>query len=87
MTQKELLNLEHLKIAEIKPNLFLHIHTEEGWILTDWDNVDIKNYSGSICMYAPIRDEYADFRVITESEHNELSDRQKKAIEDEMKNV
>lgn len=73
MTQKELLSLEHLKIAEVKEGYFLHVHTEDGYFLTSWkEGDDIKEYSGSICMYAPIVEDYPDYRVISESEHNNL---------------
>ena len=73
MTQKELLSLEHLKIAEVKEGYFLHVHTEDGYFLTSWkEGDDIKEYSGSICMYAPIMEDYPDYRVISEIEHNNL---------------
>lgn len=73
MTQKELLSLEHLKIAEVKEGYFLHVHTEDGYFLTSWkEGDDIKEYSGSICMYAPIVEDYPDYRVISENEHNNL---------------
>lgn len=71
MTQKELLSLEHLKIAEVKT--FVHIHTEDGWVLTDWNTGDdIKNYWSSVCMYTPIKDQYPDYRVITADEDKVL---------------
>lgn len=78
MTREELLNLEHLAIAEVTK--FVHIHTEEGFYMTDWkDGQDIKEYSGSVCYYMPIRDTYADYRVITAEEHNELERLQEEA--------
>lgn len=73
MTQKELLSLEHLKIAEVKEGYYLHIHTEDGYYLTTWeDGSDIKEYFGTECIYAPIREEYEDYRVIDKETHNEL---------------
>ena len=78
MTREELLNLEHLAIAEVTK--FVHIHTEEGYFMTDWkEGQDIKEYSGSVCYYMPIRDAYADYRVITAEEHNELMKQQEEA--------
>lgn len=75
MTREELLNLEHLAIAEVTK--FVHIHTEEGFYMTDWkDGQDIKEYSGSVCYYMPIRDTYNDYRVITAEQHNELMKQQ-----------
>lgn len=71
MTKQELLNLEHLSIAE--ETVFVHVHTEEGFIITDYKEGDeITNYSGSECMYMPIKDEYVDYRIITVEEHKEF---------------
>lgn len=78
MTRQELLNLEHLAVAEVTK--FVHIHTEDGWYMTDWDGGDIKEYSGSVCYYMPIRDTYPDYRVITAEEHEELMKRQEEVI-------
>ena len=79
--------MEHLKVAEVKPNMFVHIHAEDGYIITAWgENEDIKDYSGSVCMYMPIRDSYDDdYRTITVAEHEELERRQREAHEAEMK--
>ena len=86
MTQENLLKMDHLKIAEVKPNMFVHIHAEDGYVITAWgENEDIKNYSGSICMWMPIRDNYDDdYRTITVAEHEELDARQRAAFEAEM---
>ena len=85
MTQKELLSLEHLKIAEVKPGYFLHVHAEDGFYMTDWkEGDDIKKFNGSVCIYAPIRDEYKDYRIITADEFKELEKQQREAIEKEM---
>lgn len=74
MTQEQILKMEHLKVAEVKPNMFVHVHAEDGYIITAWgEHEDIKNYSGSVCMYMPIRDSYDDdYRTITVEEHNEF---------------
>lgn len=87
MTQEQILKMEHLKVAEVKPNMFVHIHAEDGYIITAWgENEDIKDYSGSVCMYMPIRDSYDDdYRTITVAEHEELDRRQREAHEAEMK--
>lgn len=71
MTQKELLNLDHLKIAEVKPGYFTHVHAEDGFYITDWNKENIKDYSASVCMYLPIRDEYKDYYIITATENAE----------------
>lgn len=85
MTQENLLKIEHLKIAEVKPNMFVHIHAEDEYIITSWsEDEDIKNYSGSVCMWMPIRDNYDDdYRTITVAEHEELEKRQREAFEAE----
>lgn len=86
MTQEQILKLEHLKVAEIKPGMFLHIHAEDEYRITSWkEDDDIKHYSGSICIYMPIKDNYDDdFRVITLAEHTELAKRQKEIVMAEM---
>lgn len=86
MTQEQILKMEHLSIAEVKPGKFVHVHAEEGYRITSWgEDEDIKNYSGSICMYMPIRDSYDDdYRTITVEEHDELERLQREAIEKEM---
>lgn len=85
MTRQELLNLEHLAIAEVTK--FVHIHTEEGYYMTEWtEEQDIKEYSGSVCYYMPIRDTYADYRIITAEEHEELIRLQEEANKPEMEN-
>jgi hypothetical protein len=83
MTQQEILNLHNLKIAEVKPNMFVHIHAEDGFIITNWKEGDeIEHYSGSPCMWMPIRDEYAgDFRIITIEEHEALEAQAREAYE------
>lgn len=84
MTRQELLSMDHLAIAEVTK--FVHIHTEEGYVMTEWnDSMDIKEYNGSVCYYMPIRDEYADYRVITLAEHEELEKQRDLVIEEENK--
>lgn len=87
MTQEQILKMENLKTAEVKPGMFLHIHAKEGYMITSWgEHEDIKNYSGSICMYMPIRDNYDDdYRTITIEEHEVLENRAREAYEAEMK--
>lgn len=87
MTQENLLKMDNLKVAEVKPNMFVHIHAEDGYIITSWsEDEDIKNYSGSVCMWMPIRDTYDDdYRTITVAEHEELDRRQREAFELETK--
>ena len=69
MTQQELLNLSNLKVAEVKPNMFLHIHAQDGYMITPYfDGMDIKNYESGECYYMPIENEYPAYRVITAEE-------------------
>lgn len=80
MTREELLSLDHLAIAEVTK--FVHIHTEDGYIMTDWvEGNDIMEYSGSACYYMPIRENYADYRIITLAEHTELEKQRDEAVE------
>ena len=83
MLKEELLKLDNLSIAEEKPGYFVHIHTKDGYILTSWNGEDIKEYSGSVCAYMPIRDEYPAYRVIGVDEHLRLQEEQRNAMEKE----
>ena len=61
MLQKDLLNLEHLRISEVKEGYFLHVHSEDDWMITAWkEGDDIRKYVGFQCLYAPIKEEYPD---------------------------
>lgn len=82
MTQEQLLNMEHLKIAEVKPGMFVHVHAEDGYIITSWHDTDnIEDYTGSQCMWMPIRDEYDhNYRIITLMEHKDLEERHTAAM-------
>lgn len=81
MTREQILKLEHLKTAEV--TVFVHLHSEDGWYITSWkEGDDIKDYAGSVCYYMPIRDEYEDFRVITEEDHKELEQQRDRALEE-----
>lgn len=82
MTRDQILNMPHLKVAEVKPNMFVHVHVEDGYMITAWsENEDIKDYSASVCMYMPIRDNYpGEYRVITIEEHQEFERLQNEAF-------
>lgn len=88
MTQEQILKMENLEIAEVKPNMFVHVHAKEGYIITSYnpETDDIKNYSGSVCMYMPIRDAYDDdYRTITVEEHEAFEEQSRLAHEAEIK--
>lgn len=86
MTRQELLSLEHLAVAEVTK--FVHIHTEEGYVITPWlEGGDIKEYSGSVCYYMPIREEYPTHRVITTAEHNELEQQRDEEVQKEVEKL
>lgn len=86
MTQEQVLKLEHLKVAEVRPGMFVHIHAEDDYRITSWKETDdIKEYSASICLYMPIYDTYAEeYRTISFEEHNALEERARIAIETEI---
>ena len=88
MTQEQILKMDNLEVAEVKPGMFVHVHAKEGYIITSYnpETDDIKNYSGSICMYMPIRDSYDDdYRTITVKEHEVFEEQSRIAHEAEMK--
>ena len=89
MTQEQILKMDNLEVAEVKPGMFVHVHAKEGYRITSWgEHEDIKDYSGSICMYMPIRDSYDDdYRTITVEEHEALEERAREAHEAEMREM
>ena len=90
MTQQEILNLDNLKTAELKPGMFLHIHSNEGYVITNYkEGDDIKTYSSSVCYYMPIKDEYNEtYRIITVEENKRLIElRDKAKYEDRTKKM
>lgn len=86
MTQEQLLKMDHLKIAEVEPGKFVHVHAEDDYRITSWhEGDDIKNYYGTVCMWMPIRDSYdSEYRVIPVTEHEGLEIRAREAHEAEM---
>lgn len=82
MTREELMALSHLNISEI--TRFVHLHTEEGWFLTDYfEGMDIKEFCYTNCLYLPIKDEYNAYRVIDEVEKAMLEERAEEARREE----
>lgn len=84
MNKENLMKVEHLDINQVEDGLFHHVHVEEGYMLTSWnENDDIKEYQGFECLYMPIADEYVDFRVISKEEHDSLEAQAEEAREAE----
>jgi len=71
MTQKELLALPHLAVAEVNEK-WVHIHTEEGYYITDFDqDDDYFYYKDFFCAYLPIKEEYPNYQAIDNAKHKE----------------
>lgn len=90
MTQEQILKMDNLELAEVKVGMFVHVHAKEGYRITSFnpETDDIKTYSGSICMYMPIRDSYDDdYRTITVEEHEAFEERAREAHEAEMREM
>lgn len=65
--------MAHLAINEEVKGLYHHVHVEDGYMLTYWnESDDPKDYQGCECLYMPLGDEYPDFRVITREQHIDL---------------
>ena len=87
MTQEQILKMENLSVAEVKTGKFVHVHAADGFVITSFnpETDDIKHYTGSICMYMPIRDNYDDdYRTITIEEHKEFERKMAEAYKAEM---
>ena len=88
MLQKDLLSLEHLKISEVKEGYFLHVHSEDGWMITSWkEEDDIRQYVGFRCLYAPIKEEYPDYRIISKEEHDKREQERMRVEMEDRKSV
>ena len=88
MLQKDLLSLEHLKISEVKEGYFLHIHSEDDWMITSWkEEDDIRQYVGFRCLYAPIKEEYPDYRIISKEEHDKREQERMRVEMEDRKSV
>ena len=63
---------EHL-IVEINDKLnFKKVTCKEGHHITNWDKVDILDFTSAVIMYCPLNTNLDSFYCITEEEHNAL---------------
>jgi hypothetical protein len=63
---------------------FNHITAEDGMVITDWDKIDIKEYTSSIEMYCPVNIDLSRFYEISVEMDAEYGEAQEKAIEEEL---
>jgi hypothetical protein len=84
MKFEDLKKLPHILICEYTGNT-LHLHTEEGYYLTDFNNEDYLNYDDFFCTFLPIKEEYPNFQVITEEIHNANVEKRNALLEENLK--
>lgn len=61
---------------------FKHVYEDDAnYMVTNWDKVDVMDYSGSKEYYTPLNYDVAKFYEITVEEHNRLIEEQKKPID------
>lgn len=77
---------EHL-IVEVNETLnFKKVTCKEGHYITNWDKVDIMQYTSAKVMYCPMGTDLESYYCITEEAHNILMEEmEKKAKEEEEK--
>lgn len=77
---------EHL-IIEVNETLnFKKVTCKEGHYITNWDKVDIMQYTSAKVMYCPMGADLEPYYCITEEAHNILMEEmEKKAKEEEEK--
>lgn len=75
----------HIKVEYNEQYNFNKVTCTEGHYITNWNGEDVKSFTASTIMYAPISVTFEDFYCVTEDEYNRLMDEQVKAIEEEMK--
>lgn len=65
----------------------IEVKADEGKVLTNWNKVDVKEFTFSKLMYCPINKDISDYYEITEEEkNNNLEKQQKELIENEREN-
>lgn len=63
---------------------FNHIVAEEGMVITDWNQEDIKEYSSSKEMYCPVTVDLSLLYEISDEMDAEYREEQERVIKDEL---
>lgn len=79
------MNREHLKIEYNEKYNFNKVTCTEGHFITNWDGSDYKAYTASTIMYAPVSVNLDKFYCITETEHKANLEKQREAIDIEIR--
>lgn len=69
MKKEDLKNIDNTVYSE---GQFITLKSVKGYVITDWNNGDIKEFCCSAEYDLPIMDEYADYYTITQEKADEL---------------
>lgn len=82
MKFEDLQKIAELEVCEYTGNT-LHIHCKEGFYLTDFTGEDYLKYADFFCSFLPIQDEYPNYQLLTNEQHNENLEKRNQAIKEE----
>lgn len=81
MKFEDLQKIEALEVCEYTGNT-LHLHCKQGYYLTEFTGDEFLNYTDFFCAFLPIKDAYADYKVIDKATHNANLEKKKEAIKE-----
>ena len=64
----------------------LEVKADDGKVLTNWNKVDVKEFTFSRMMYCPLTKDLSDYYEITEEEKDNIIKQQIELIENEREN-
>lgn len=83
MKFEDLQKIEALEVCEYTGNT-LHLHCKQGYYLTEFTGDDYLKYTDFFCAFLPIKEEYPNYQLLTNEQHNENLEKRNQAIKDKM---
>lgn len=83
MKFEDLQKIEALEVCEYTGNT-LHLHCKQGYYLTEFTGDDYLKYTDFFCTFLPIKEEYPNYKLLTNEQHNENLEKRNQAIKDKM---
>lgn len=83
MKFEDLQKIEALEVCEYTGNT-LHLHCKQGYYLTEFTSEDYLKYTDFFCAFLPIKEEYPNYQLLTNEQHNENLEKRNQAIKDKM---
>lgn len=83
MKFEDLQKIAELEVCEYTGNT-LHLHCKQGYYLTEFTGDDYLKYTDFFCAFLPIKEEYPNYQLLTNEQHNENLEKRNQAIKDKM---